>query len=59
MIRCLIVDDEPLVRERLRTLLAEHADVQIVGEAGDGPSALEATERRPPSWSSSTSRCRA
>jgi two-component system, LytTR family, response regulator len=42
MIRSLIVDDEPLVRERLRTLLADHTDVQIVGEAGDGPSALEA-----------------
>lgn len=42
MIRALIVDDEPLVRERLRTLLAAHADVQVVGEAGDGPSALEA-----------------
>jgi two-component system LytT family response regulator len=42
MIRALIVDDEPLVRERLRTLLAEHADLQVVGEAGDGPSALNA-----------------
>jgi two-component system, LytTR family, response regulator len=42
MIRSLIVDDEPLVRERLRTLLAAHADVQVVGERGDGPSALEA-----------------
>ena len=42
MIRVLIVDDEPLVRERLRTLLATQADVQVVGERGDGPSALEA-----------------
>jgi len=42
MIRALVVDDEPLVRERLRTLLAGHADVQVVGERGDGPSALEA-----------------
>ena len=48
MIRCLIVDDEPLVRERLRTLLAGHADVQIVGEAGDGPSALEAFDETAP-----------
>ena len=48
MIRSLIVDDEPLVRERLRTLLADHADVQIVGEAGDGPSALEAFAERAP-----------
>jgi len=42
MIRALVVDDKPLVRERLRTLLATHADVQVVGERGDGPSALEA-----------------
>ncbi len=42
MIRALVVDDEPLVRERLRSLLAAHADVQVVGERGDGPSALEA-----------------
>jgi len=42
MIRVLIVDDEPLVRERLRTLLASHPDVEVVGERGDGTSALEA-----------------
>lgn len=42
MIRALLVDDEPLVRERVRTLLAPHADVQVVGECGDGPAALEA-----------------
>jgi two-component system LytT family response regulator len=48
MIRCLIVDDEPLVRERLRALLAEHADAQNVGEAGDGPSALEAFDQAAP-----------
>ncbi len=40
--RVLVVDDEPLVRERLCALLAEHADVEVVGERGDGPSALEA-----------------
>jgi chemotaxis response regulator CheB len=28
-IRCLIVDDEPLPRERLRTLLANHPDAQV------------------------------
>jgi two-component system, LytTR family, response regulator len=42
MIRALIVDDEPLVRERMRTLLATCIDVRVVGEAGDGPSALQA-----------------
>jgi two-component system, LytTR family, response regulator len=48
MIRSLIVDDEPLVRERLRTLLAGHADVQVVGEVGDGPAALEAVRETAP-----------
>jgi two-component system LytT family response regulator len=42
LIRALVVDDEPLVRERLCALLTAHADVQVVGERGDGPSALEA-----------------
>ena len=42
MMKVLVVDDEPLVRERLRVLLAAHADVQLVGERGDGPSALQA-----------------
>ena len=48
MIRALIVDDEPLVRERVRTLLAGHADVQVVGEASDGPSALDARAEHTP-----------
>lgn len=41
MLRCFIADDEPLARERLRRLLAGMADVSVVGEAGDGISALE------------------
>ncbi len=44
MIRALLVDDEPLVRERIRTLLGFHADLQVAGECGDGPSALEALD---------------
>lgn len=31
-IRTLVVDDEPLARRRLRTMLAEHPDVAVVGE---------------------------
>ena len=38
--RVLIVDDEPLARERLRTLLAEEDDFQIAGECESGKSAL-------------------
>ena len=48
MIRALIVDDEPLVRERLRNLLATHADVQVVGEREDGQSALDAFQELAP-----------
>lgn len=36
----LIADDEPLARDVLRFLLAEHDDVEIVGEAASGRKAL-------------------
>jgi two-component system LytT family response regulator len=39
-IRSLIVDDEPAARGALRTLLAQEADIEIVGEMADGESAL-------------------
>ena len=41
-IRALVVDDEPLARRGLRQLLAAHADVDVVGECGDGRTALDA-----------------
>jgi two-component system LytT family response regulator len=41
-IRTLIVDDMPLSRERTRRYLAEVADVEIIGECGDGETALAA-----------------
>jgi two-component system LytT family response regulator len=41
-IRTLIVDDEPLARERLRQLLADQEDVLVVGEAASGEEALRA-----------------
>jgi two-component system LytT family response regulator len=44
-IRTMIVDDEPLARLRLRTLLAEHADFAVVAECADGREALEAIGR--------------
>ena len=40
-IRCLIVDDEELARRRVRELLAPESDVEVVGEAADGDSAVE------------------
>jgi two-component system, LytTR family, response regulator len=40
--RVVIVDDEPLARERLRTLLADEPEMNVVGEANDGRSAVNA-----------------
>jgi len=48
MIRALLVDDEEPARDRLRRLLAEVADVEIVGEAGDGERAMEEIARLAP-----------
>jgi DNA-binding NarL/FixJ family response regulator len=47
-VRILIVDDHQIVREGLRTLLGEVADVEVVGEAGDGRQALEQARRLQP-----------
>jgi len=41
MIRLLIVDDEPLARERLIGMLGEFPEVAVVGEAGNGREAVE------------------
>ncbi len=40
-IRALIVDDEPLARQRVRLLLAEEPDVEVIGECGDGFEAVD------------------
>ena len=40
-IRLLIADDHPVVRAGLRTLLAAEPDMEVVGEAVDGASAVE------------------
>ena len=49
-IRLLIVDDQRLMREGLRTLLELERGFEIVGEAGDGQAALEAMRRFSPTW---------
>jgi len=41
-IRILLVDDQRLMREGLRTLLELEADIEVIGEAGDGQAALDA-----------------
>ena len=36
-LKAIVVDDEWLVREELKTLLAEYPTIQIVGEAANVP----------------------
>jgi two-component system LytT family response regulator len=43
-LRVVIVDDEPLARERVRTFLAEEPDVEIVAECADGAEAVNRIE---------------
>jgi DNA-binding NarL/FixJ family response regulator len=46
-IRVLIVDDHPVVRQGLRSLLAGHPDLEIVGEAVDGSEVLPFLAKHP------------
>jgi two-component system LytT family response regulator len=47
-IRTLIVDDEPLARERLATLLATEPDVEVVAQCRDGEEAVMAVQDHSP-----------
>jgi DNA-binding NarL/FixJ family response regulator len=48
MLGVLLVDDDPLVRAGLRTILSAADDLRVVGEAGDGSGAITAVaEHRP------------
>jgi YesN/AraC family two-component response regulator len=40
-IRVMLVDDQRLMRDGLRTLLELEPDMEVVGEAGDGQEALD------------------
>lgn len=40
-IRVLIVDDHPVVRRGIKSLLAEEADIEVVGEAANGKEAIQ------------------
>src|ERR1700735_2018141 len=39
--RVLIVDDEPIARRGIRRYLAKHDDIEVVGEAANGISAVD------------------
>ena len=47
-IRAVIVDDEPLARRRIRSLLVEAGDVDVVAECANGREAIQAIEASPP-----------
>jgi len=48
MIRVLIADDHPVVRQGLRTFLGIQEDIEVVGEAEDGVSAVSLAESLEP-----------
>jgi two-component system LytT family response regulator len=48
MIRAAIVDDEPLARRRIRNLLKEAPDVEVIAECANGKEAIESLEEAPP-----------
>lgn len=47
-IRILVVDDHPVVRQGLRSLLSNHPDLQIIGEADHAQQALDLARREQP-----------
>lgn len=48
MIRILIVDDHPLIREALKAAIADETDLQLVAEAANGRDALVLTSQHQP-----------
>ena len=47
-IKALIVDDEPLARDRIRELLKEHPEIEVLGEARNGREAIDAVVNHNP-----------
>ncbi len=44
LIRVVVIDDQPIVRMGLRAMLDAEADLEVVGEAGDGRAAIALAE---------------
>ena len=47
-IRTLVVDDEPVARARVLSLLRDEADIEVVGECSTGPQAVSVIEATSP-----------
>jgi two-component system, LytTR family, response regulator len=47
-IKTLIVDDEPLARDRVKRFLRDESDIEIIGECGSGTEACAAIKREKP-----------
>jgi two-component system LytT family response regulator len=47
-IRTLVVDDEPIARERIMSLLQQESDVEVIGECSDGGQAVSAINEQSP-----------
>ncbi|NQU12158.1 response regulator transcription factor, partial [bacterium] len=48
MIKVLIAENDAAEREKLRNLLADETDIEVVGEAGDGKECLDLTVKLRP-----------
>jgi DNA-binding NarL/FixJ family response regulator len=48
LVTLLLVDDHPIIRQGLRTLLEGDPEFKVVGEAGDGVEALQLVQRLKP-----------
>ncbi|HEX4644089.1 MAG TPA: response regulator, partial [Verrucomicrobiae bacterium] len=47
-LRAIIADDEPLARERVRSLLADEPGLEIIAECANGAQTLKATQEHRP-----------
>jgi two-component system LytT family response regulator len=47
-IRTLVVDDEPIARERILSLLQQENDVEVIGQCADGIQAVSAIQQQSP-----------
>ncbi len=48
MYKVILIDDEPLARQLIRSYLAPHADMQVVAECGDGFEGFKAIQEHNP-----------